>query len=101
MKKQSNDALKPVIVPPDAGELLRGFGEEVMVKLGGGQTGGSLALWVETTPPGNGTPPHYHENEDELFLVQRGRVEFLVDGEWLEPGEGAAVYVPRGNVHAF
>ena len=81
--------------------MLRAFGEEVTVKLAGGQTGNSLALWVEVTPPGGGPPPHYHTNDDELFLVQTGRVQFLVDGQWVEPGEGSAVYVPRGHVHAF
>ena len=90
-----------MIVPAAAGDVLRAFGEEVTVKLGGGETKGSLSLWVEVTPPGGGPPPHYHLNEDELFLVQHGRVQFLVDGQWVEPGEGAAVYVPRGNVHAF
>jgi quercetin dioxygenase-like cupin family protein len=101
MPGETKTIAKPVIVLPDAGDVLRAFGEEVTIKLGGAQTGGTLSLWIETTPPGSGTPPHYHEREDELFLVQRGRVEFLVDGKWVEPGEGAAVYVPRGNIHAF
>ena len=92
---------EPVIIPADAGTALKAFGEEVVVKLGGDQTRGSLSLWVEVTPPGGGPPPHYHLNEDELFLVQSGRVQFLVNGQWVEPGEGATVYVPRGNVHAF
>jgi mannose-6-phosphate isomerase-like protein (cupin superfamily) len=42
---------------------------------------------------------HHHEEEDELFLVQRGqlRIEFR-DGEvLLEPGE--MVIVPRGIEH--
>ena len=92
---------RPVIVPAGRGEVLRAFGEEVTVKLGGAATAGLLSLWVETTPPGGGPPPHFHLNEDELFLVHRGRVQFLVEGQWVEPGEGAVVYVPRGNVHAF
>src|SRR4051812_19577028 len=70
-------------------------------RLGGTDTNGSLSLWTEVPPPGLGPPPHYHLNEDELFLVQQGRVEFLVKGKWVEPGEGATVYIPRGNVHTF
>ena len=101
MANEPAPAGKPVIVAPGAGAALRAFGEEVTVKLGAGQTGGSLSLWVEVTPPGGGPPPHYHLNEDELFLVQQGRVQFLVGGRWEEPGEGAVVYVPRGNVHGF
>ncbi len=92
---------KPVIIRPDGGIELCAFGDTIAVALGSNDTRGSLSLWVNITPPGGGPPPHYHLNEDELFLVQKGRVQFMVDGEWTEPGEGSIVYVPRGNIHAF
>ena len=101
MKDLPKPAPEPVIIPADGGTTLHAFGEEVVVKLGGDQTRGSLGLWLNVTPPGGGPPPHYHLNEDELFLVQHGRVQFLVNGDWVEPGVGSTVYVPRGNVHAF
>ena len=101
MNDEPKPAGKPVVLPSGAGTVLRAFGQAVTIKLGAEQTNGSLSLWVEETPPGGGPPPHYHLNDDELFLVQQGRVQFQVDGQWVEPGEGAAVYVPRGNVHAF
>jgi len=46
---------------------------------------------------------HHHENEDELFLVVKGRfrMDFREDGKdrevWLEEGE--MVIVPRGTEH--
>ena len=101
MTPSPTPAAPPVIIPPGGGEVLRAFGEEVTVKLGHAQTGGAMSLWVEVTPPGGGPPPHFHVAEDELFIVHRGRVEFFADGRWTEPGEGAVVYIPRGNVHAF
>jgi quercetin dioxygenase-like cupin family protein len=101
MEQQSEPKGTPVVVPACAGTLLGAFGQEVLVKLGGGQTNQTLSVSLDVTPPGGGPPPHYHANDDELFLVQSGRVQFLVEGQWVEPGEGATVYVPRGHVHTY
>jgi len=66
------------------GHVLRAFGEEVIVHLDGEHTSGKLAMWTNITPPGGGSPPHYHSNEDETFYVLEGRVAFLADGQWRE-----------------
>ena len=42
---------------------------------------------------------HAHENEDELFLVVRGRIRMLFRNEEIELREGEFLIVPRGVEH--
>ena len=39
-------------------------------------------------PPGYIGPEHYHDTQDELYFVHRGRIQVDVDGESRELGEG-------------
>ena len=36
---------------------------------------------------------HYHDEQDELYFVHRGRASFEVDGDEFELGPGGVVYV--------
>jgi mannose-6-phosphate isomerase-like protein (cupin superfamily) len=89
------------IVPPAAGRVLRAFGEEIIFHFGAAESGGRYTMFTAIVPPGGGPPPHYHMNEDEWFLVQEGRAEFLKDGSWIDAPVGTVVYTPRGVVHTF
>ncbi len=91
----------PVIASPGSGQIVRAFGEEVEFLLTGAQTGERMTQWIETTPPGGGTPPHSHKMEDENFYVIEGSAEFFRDGQWTAAGPGAVVFMPKGEVHAF
>ena len=44
-------------------------------------------------PPGQEGFHHYHEEQDELYFVHRGRGLFEVDGDTFELGPGGIVYV--------
>ena len=98
---ESNLALAPCVVLPTSQPPLVVFGDEVTFHLTGEQTGGRFTMFTLVTPPGNGPPIHYHENEDEWFYPLDGRVEFYQDGRWAEVPIGSAVFMPRRVVHAF
>jgi quercetin dioxygenase-like cupin family protein len=89
------------IVAQDDARVLHAFGERVIIHLDGDQTGGSLTMWTEITPPGGGPPAHYHLNEDETFHLIEGRVAFLLNNEWNEVGPGGTAFMPRSVVHTF
>ena len=44
-------------------------------------------------PPGAEGIDHYHETQDELYFVHRGRAAFEVDGEVRELGPGGLCHV--------
>jgi mannose-6-phosphate isomerase-like protein (cupin superfamily) len=43
--------------------------------------------------PGTVSRPHYHEEQDELYFVHRGRARFEVGGETRELGPGGVCHV--------
>ena len=44
-------------------------------------------------PPGGEGVLHYHDEQDELYFVHRGRARFEVAGDVFELGEGGLVHV--------
>ena len=51
-------------------------------------------------PPGTEWFNHFHEEQDELYFVHRGKVGFLVDGEEFELGPGGC-YVESTTPRQF
>jgi mannose-6-phosphate isomerase-like protein (cupin superfamily) len=49
-------------------------------------------------PPDYDGIGHYHDTQDELYLVHRGRARFEVDGDTFELGEGGVVHVESTTV---
>ena len=44
-------------------------------------------------PPGTEGRPHYHDEQDELYIVHRGTARFEVDSELRELGPGGLCHV--------
>jgi mannose-6-phosphate isomerase-like protein (cupin superfamily) len=65
------------------------------------ETAGRLSIWEEIVGPGEGTPPHIHHREDEVFHVLEGRVRIWCGEEAFEAGPGDTAALPRGVRHHF
>jgi quercetin dioxygenase-like cupin family protein len=67
----------------------------------GVETNGAFAMFEAYVPAGNGTPPHVHHREDEMFYVIKGEFEFIVAGESKLLGAGDFLLGQRGVPHNF
>jgi len=56
---------------------------------------------VLVLPPGTQWFNHYHERQDELYFVHRGRAGFEVDGEDFELGPGGLCHVESTTPRRF
>jgi uncharacterized cupin superfamily protein len=65
---------------------------------------GHVGVVIQRIPPGKLTCPfHYHMEEDEFFLVLKGRALLRYGDETFEVREGDAISCPRGErkAHQF
>jgi quercetin dioxygenase-like cupin family protein len=92
----------PFVVAPGEEKVIRAFGMDLVFHLTGEHTGGRYMLATIQAPVGDpGPPPHYHENEDECFLVQEGSMSFFIAGQWHDVAPGTIVFAPRLSVHTL
>jgi uncharacterized cupin superfamily protein len=61
-----------------------------------------FGLDVQTIAPGEQNAPyHFHEEEEEFFLILEGTCNLLLDGEHYALGPGDCVYTRPGQAHCF
>lgn len=91
----------PQFVAAATGLRLCVLGDQQCLKLTGRDTNNQFTLLEQVNAPGTGIPRHLHAQEDEVFHVQEGRVEYEVAGAVTTLGPGDLAYVPRGVAHSF
>jgi len=52
-------------------------------------------------PGGPAPPPHVHPRQREVFTLEEGDFELLIDGEWRRLAPGESVVVEAGAVHTY
>lgn len=93
--------MKAKILSPGSGQALNVIGDNQIVRLTGEDTGGLFALVEQSNSPGVGVPLHVHENEDELYHVLEGNIEFKVEYKSVTATAGTTVFLPRNVPHEF
>ena len=76
-------------------------GMRAMFKADGDETGSMYNIsewWLD--PHTDGPPAHQHD-EDDVFYVIEGTVDFLVGEEWMSAPRGSFVLASGGVTHTF
>ncbi len=87
--------------PRQGGTVDNPVGGQVVFKVRGEQTGGSLTAFETVVAPGDGPPLHTHANEDESLFVIDGDVRFKFYDDIQAGPDGSFVFIPRGTPHTF
>ena len=83
------------------GKPVNVLGDHQVLKLAAGDTNGRVAAIVQDNPPNTRIPKHVHANEDEIFHLLEGEMEFEVGTQTVVLKAGDLIFLPRGVPHSF
>ena len=93
--------MKETIVLKGEGRKLNILGDHQLIKLTGKDTDEKFTVIIQDNPPNTQIPMHVHKNEDELYKVIEGAVEFTVDGNTTLLKAGDTIFLPRNIPHTW
>lgn len=89
-----------VVLAAEEGEYFHFLNNLATIKIpAGGNRSMSVVEFV--APQGFGPPLHNHTDEDELFVVFDGELEFHTGGTTIVGGAGSCAFLPRAIPHTF
>jgi mannose-6-phosphate isomerase-like protein (cupin superfamily) len=71
-------------------------GERFSIRVSGSATNGSYSVTEILSSPGDSTPVHLHENEDEHILIVEGTARVLYGEKTFDAKAGMMVSLARG-----
>lgn len=83
------------------GQPLNIFGDTVVIKVSGQDTGGKYSVMTGETPPLGGPPLHVHRDVNETFYVLEGKFMFELDGVQHIAEAETTVQIPPGVKHLY
>jgi len=104
MTENKNAAIipaSPKVVLNGQGQSQNVLGDVQTIKLSGQDTGGLFTILENYNDPGVGIPMHLHENEDEIFHIIEGQMEFDTQGKTTLLSKGDMIFLPRMVPHSF
>lgn len=87
-------------VPPGEGTNYDWENDHTFVKVSAADTGGAYTLMEDNLKPTFALGLHRHDHHAETFYFLEGKVDFYVDGTWIEATPGTTIHVPQGVPHA-
>ena len=81
--------------------LLARSGERCLIRASAGDTGGLYSVVEIVSVPGDGTPLHIHQNEDEHLVVLEGVARVALGEPVFDAEAGSMVTLPRNIPHAW
>jgi len=100
-QSMSKIELKEKIVLKGEGPKLNILGDHQQIKLTGKDTNGKFLAIYQDNPPNTQIPLHVHQNEDEVYKVLEGEVEFTVGGKKSVLKGGDTIFLPRNIPHTW
>jgi mannose-6-phosphate isomerase-like protein (cupin superfamily) len=82
-------------------KLLSGPGRNLVFKVTGDDTDGTLDFFTVEVAPKSGPPVHVHHRQEEAIFVLKGRYKVKVGDELFRCDVGGFVYMPKEVPHAF
>jgi quercetin dioxygenase-like cupin family protein len=76
-------------------------GEYFLIRIPSSATNGSYSVTEIVSNPGDSTPVHVHEKEDEHILVVEGTARVLYGDKTFDAAAGTIVSLARGVPHAW
>jgi mannose-6-phosphate isomerase-like protein (cupin superfamily) len=88
--------------PAGQGEWLQTRpGERCLIRVAAAETNGADSVVEILSHPGDSTPMHVHQNEDEQFLILEGTTRVVCGDETFDAPAGTTLALPRHIPHAW
>jgi mannose-6-phosphate isomerase-like protein (cupin superfamily) len=76
-------------------------GERCLIRTAAEDTNGIYSVVEILSEPGDGTPVHVHQNEDEYLIVLEGKVRIVNGEETFDAQPATAIALRKGINHAW